>query len=207
MPNWVFNNLKVTGSAYDIGRLQEQLNKPVRTEFPKWSAGGLVPDTQYDPNPVFSFYNIISPDDWDAYYTEGQLEPLEGETSAETIYRGFATGNGWYNWNVRNWGCKWDVSDVDTNFDGLEGLFYSFSTPWAPPLPAMKKLAAQYPTLRLEFEYEEETGWGGAVHWENGVCVGATDYNEPSCHADYENRDRDCPCDGSEPIYDDCPSV
>ena len=39
----------------------------------------------------------------------------------------------WYQWNVNNWGTKWDICDVgildDTEEDSIS---FEFSTAWAP---------------------------------------------------------------------------
>jgi len=52
-------------------------------------------------NPVFAFWNIIKPTDMDTYYL--QKDPNEDKTV-------LFSGDNWYDWNVRNWGTKWDVA-------------------------------------------------------------------------------------------------
>jgi hypothetical protein len=72
----------------------------------------------------------------------------------------------WYDWNVNNWGTKWDVS-----FDSVERIDdntvqASFESAWAPPTVAYERL------LELGFEIEAfyyEPGMGFVGKWDNGV--------------------------------------
>ena len=62
----------------------------------------------------------------------------------------------WYDWNVANWGTKWDVGgDGQTDRIDPNTLQASFDSAWAPPCPAYEKLAA----LGFEIEaYYNEPG-------------------------------------------------
>lgn len=50
----------------------------------------------------------------------------------------------WYDWNVANWGTKWDVGGDDGLIQRLteNTLDASFESAWAPPCNAYEKLAA-----------------------------------------------------------------
>ena len=79
----------------------------------------------------------------------------------------------WYDWNVANWGTKWDV-----NLDSIERVdpntvSASFESAWAPPTTAYEKLCA------LGFEIE-------AMYYEPGMCfVGKWTGNEEDFFDDY----------------------
>ena len=65
-------------------------------------------------------------------------------------------GDNWYNWNVNNWGTKWDadpqVFDIDENNISLD-----FSTAWSPPI--------------YLYDYLTEQGWDvEALYSEPGMC-------------------------------------
>jgi len=45
--------------------------------------------------------------------------------------------NNWYDWNVANWGTKWDAYDTYT----FNEITTSFNTAWSPPIKAIQKLA------------------------------------------------------------------
>ena len=85
---------------------------------------------------VFSFFNIVSPTDNEDY------------------------NKNWYDWNIQNWGVKWDINQSEIN---LEGPFefddnmivsYNFNTPWESPYKAIKRLSEQYPDVIFSLEYE-----------------------------------------------------
>ena len=48
----------------------------------------------------------------------------------------------WYDWNVANWGTKWDVGGDDGLIDRVDAntLQASFDSAWAPPTVAYEKL-------------------------------------------------------------------
>jgi hypothetical protein len=74
----------------------------------------------------------------------------------------------WYQWNISNWGTKWDISDVyiDNNAEP-DSIEFSFSTAWAPPVEAFHTWAAG--DGRVEFSLE---------YWEPGCgFVGTTTYD------------------------------
>jgi hypothetical protein len=79
----------------------------------------------------------------------------------------------WYDWNVANWGTKWDIS-----FDSIERtdpntIQGSFESAWAPPVGAYEKLCA------MGFEIE-------AYYWEPGMCfVGKWTGDETDSFDDY----------------------
>jgi hypothetical protein len=100
-------------------------------------------------------------------------------------------GNHWYDWNVRNWGTKWDVAirhgeeypETELMEEDETSLSYRFNTAWSPPLPAIEKLSQQYPDLEFNLSYEEEQGWGGEYLFVDG------DGTEIES---YDNKCRDC---------------
>ena len=221
MPNWVYNTLVVSGDKVSLDAMREQLNKPITKNFPdhNWNTEtksyDIVPATQTYSNPVFAFWNVVAPTDLDAYY--GDSEKLDGENLIASIAKGFQVGMDWYNWNVRNWGTKWDiaVSDADkyanttleVNEDG--SLLYHFETAWSPVSEVISKLSEMYPSLSFDYEYEEEQGWGGSQLWENGEIVSEDTYDIPSSHADFQNHPfRECECQTNDDPswwYSDCP--
>ena len=221
MPNWVFNSLQVSGDKVSLDKLREQLNQPVTKHFPdtnydkeleKWVD---TPATQHYSNPVFSFWNVIAPTDLEAYY--GESYKSDNEDLIEKIKEEFAVGMDWYNWNVRNWGTKWDIcvsdgekySNTTLEIDEYGSLLYHFETAWSPVIEVIDALAQMYPELVFDYEYEEEQGWGGSHTWVNGEVTDTMEYDIPSSHADFEALDhRECNCQvDDDPTYwfKDCP--
>lgn len=190
MPNWCYNSLSISGDETLIADVKRKLNKPFVQTHDSWNktTGNMeLVQTQYS-NPVFAFHNIYNHTQ-DGISDEEYLKQPDHKQPLEEAL--MFKGNTWYDWNVRNWGTKWDVAihdedkypDTQLQDEGKDFLSYSFNTAWSPPLEAISKLSAQYPDLDFELSYEEETGWGGCVQFEAGNA------NELES---YENKCRDC---------------
>ena len=82
----------------------------------------------------------------------------------KVIPRPSSQDSNWYDWNINNWGSKWDCYDIgDENTENYEkGLIhYYFSTAWSPISKVIAELARQYPKLDFEYNYYE----GGSDFW------------------------------------------
>jgi hypothetical protein len=91
-----------------------------------------------------------------------------GEVVAEFDHE-VRTKNDWYYWNIRNWGCKWDVSDADRYLDLPYRVIYKFETPWSPPIEAITTLAKDYPDLNFSIKFiDEGDNFAGEVGWSGG---------------------------------------
>lgn len=185
MPNWTYNSLTIEGSKEDISAIKTQLNKPFQRQHDTWNkdTGKMeLQDVTYS-NPVFAFWNVVKPIDLETYNL--QKDPKHDNSIIDF------KGDNWYDWNVRNWGTKWDVAvhdgdeypETELVEEDETSLVYSFNTAWSPPLPAIEALSAQYPDVEFDLQFEEETGWGGNYLFSNGQ---GTEIES------YENKCRDC---------------
>lgn len=195
MPNWVFNTLTVEGTPAIVNKIKEQLNTPFTRVHEQWSMETNKMEKQLVTfsNPVFSFWNIIKPTDLDAYekQTDHANSPSLSDNFAEYM-KWTATQNDWYNWNINNWGTKWDVAVSDGEqypnteliHDEPNGenhvLVYRFNTAWSRPMGALLELSKQYPVL-FTLVYEEETGWGGETEILRGEVTAESEY-ESKCY-------------------------
>lgn len=88
----------------------------------------------------------------------------------------------WYNWNVANWGTKWNCGEVwhDRTTEEIteEGrTSYNFDTAWSPAEPVVAALAKQFPTLSITHRYcEGGMGFAGQVVYLNGNEATREDY-------------------------------
>jgi len=210
MPNWVYNGLTVEGNPSDITDMVAQLNKPFKQVHDNWDfeTQKMEKKLYTYPNPVFAFHNIYNhtednvSDDVYVSQPDHSKSPLD------------FSGNDWYNWNVRNWGTKWDVAVgpedkyPDTYVEGPTPngdnlvVYYNFNTAWSPPVPAIEKLSAQYPSLLFTLSYEEEQGWGGEGEWLRGENISVSEYGWKcrECDAELDETPYCEECD-----YDTCP--
>jgi hypothetical protein len=79
----------------------------------------------------------------------GSQRYLSEEISIKYIIKFGA--NNWYDWNIKNWGCKWNAYHQ----------FYSnnvivFDTAWNTPFEAINKLSIKYPYLEFSVQYADE---------------------------------------------------
>jgi hypothetical protein len=73
----------------------------------------------------------------------------------------------WYDFNVANWGTKWDISigqECDRDEDGL-GFNGGFDSAWSPPMGVVQKLVDQGFQVTL---YYHEPGMGFVGKYEDG---------------------------------------
>lgn len=65
----------------------------------------------------------------------------------------------WYDWQVANWGTKWDIGPIenltmDENGDGTYTIYTLFDSAWSPPVEAFKNLYEKYKSQGLELHLE-----------------------------------------------------
>lgn len=186
MPNWCYNSLSIEGSKEEISAIKTQLNQPFQRQHDQWNMETNqmeLLDTNYS-NPVFAFWNIVKPTNLEEYNKQSDHSLPMAE---QMLFK----GDNWYDFNVRNWGTKWDVAvrdgedypETELMEEDETSLAYRFNTAWSPPLPAIEALSAQYPDVEFNLSYEEETGWGGEYLFIDGNGTEIEVYN---------NKCRDC---------------
>jgi hypothetical protein len=204
MPNWVTNNVSVTAES--------------KTELDAFleKAKGEQSKIRNEGNEDFHFGAFVHPPDENLPYYKGEIkeEKPKGwdELSAEEkmSFTLAFSGRDWYDWNVTNWGTKWDAHSPYVHRTGEITATISFETAWSIPEPIFTAIAEQHPELTFEFWSEEEQGWGTEYHAKDGKLVLNTKWDIPDCHADYVRRDNEegCICsyeDDQDEWYSDCP--
>jgi len=202
MPNWVYNGLTIEGNPEQVDKLVEQMNKPF--VYSVNSNGDLafnIKQRKY-VNPIFAFHNVYSYKDagiTDEVYHAVPVFPEKFSLEFK--------GDDWYNWNLRNWGTKWDVAvaeddkSPDTYMEGPVAngenkvVYYNFNTAWSRPMDVLIKLSEQYPNLLMTLSYEEETGWGGECELLRGKVIS---------ESEYESQCRDCDAKDQMEWCEDC---
>jgi hypothetical protein len=201
MPNWVSNSVRVTGDKKELKRFAEQAGGSYTRKYQDIEGKWYEAESN---NEHLSFWNFVRPDDsiLDEYWgSERQDLSLEEQLQHKT--------NHWYDWNIRNWGCKWDASDV--YFEDWDGeLAYDFETPWGFPYEAIEAMVKQYPTLTFSVRFLEEQGWGGEALGMNGEFGYTDEWDIPCTHEEQMLHIGYCHCEEAneydiEYLYDDCP--
>jgi hypothetical protein len=120
-------------------------------------------------------------------------------------------GDNWYDWNVRNWGTKWDVAvhdgdkypETEITDENDVSIGYRFNTAWSPPIEVISVLAKQYPNCTFSLGFEEETGWGGEVEFNGEEMITLSEYTNKCRDCDAENTMDYCENECGE-ICDSC---
>lgn len=186
MPNWVTNTLTI---ECDNKELLAEVGARLRAPIP--SQKGHTEDY-----PEFSFWNIIKPEEsiLDEYFANADATQL-------------SNGNNWYNWNLRNWGCKWDARVHFANPEE-KVLTYEFDTPWSPPIQVIETLSANYPDLEINIRYVEEQGWGGEFYFQGGMTSEIDSWDIPETHEESVKAFGECwHCQDIGNLYQDCPEA
>jgi len=205
MPNWVSNSVRVTGDKEELKRFAEQAGRSYTRKYQDVEGKWYEAESN---NEHLSFWNFVRPDDsiLDEYWGS-ERQDLSLATIAEEKLQ-FRT-NHWYDWNIRNWGCKWDAKDV--YFEDWDGeLAYDFETPWSYPEDVLVAMVAQYPTLTFSIRFLEEQGWGGEALGMNGEFSITDEWDIPDTHEERMLHIGYCHCEEAneydiEYLYDDCP--
>jgi hypothetical protein len=230
MPNHVYTTLQVNGSPADVEAFIEKAAKPY-TSYHKGKQVELADGTfKYDADILWEreetdeimFWNFIRPEDevLDIYWGRAEEPKPEGyEEMSDTekfAWKLKFSGNGWYDWNVRNWGTKWDAYDQDGDEEmevyasGAASKSYRFATAWGIPEEVFRAMTEQHPELEFYFYSEEEQGWGAEMEGKEGELTTTKTWDIPESHEDHLALDRDCwACEGDEEDdwYADCPKA
>jgi hypothetical protein len=60
----------------------------------------------------------------------------------------------WYNWNINNWGTKWDV-EATSHYEDETSLEMEFDTAWGPPAGVFYQIKNEFPNLQISWFYHE----------------------------------------------------
>ena len=147
MPNWCSNHITVRGTNQaDIQRLAKALGEGKFCD-------AVIPCPE-DLQITAGFMGKDTPE-------QLELERREAENIKKYGYKN------WYDFQVANWGTKWDVdcSDVEVDDDGL-GFSGGFESAWSPPIQIAEALVEQGYEVTL---YYYEPGMGFCGKYEDGV--------------------------------------
>ena len=89
--------------------------------------------------------------------------PSDPKLYDDQVLEDGSTSQPWYDWNISNWGTKWNAINSHLERMGEDVAIYNFDTAWSPPMPVIDKLRKLFPTMGFFYRYEEEQGWGGEV--------------------------------------------
>ena len=148
MPNYCNNRLTIEG---DASALADFKKRNFAKNDPNYDGLCFTMQELYPtPNELLE---MTSPVMW-----RGDEADEDGKKEFEKHVEGLLEKYGhtdWYNWRVRNWGCKWDASESCIVEDSENVLSVEYDTAWAPNTGWVNFAAKVYPSLKFTLSFEE----------------------------------------------------
>lgn len=198
MPNWVQTKLVITGDVDTLDRLARQVSQPYDTEHynhmtntydKETVTGSFLLWNIIKPDDLDSYYERVKNEiEWEQRQKRtaepsepkqigeimnevfGNLPKIDMSEISEKIAFEHQFGMGWYNWNIRNWGTKWELNgNSSVERTKPNELIYYLSSAWSPPVEALDNLAKQYPEVTMTLKaHDEGDMFACEIHWEGG---------------------------------------
>ena len=174
MPNWTFNTITIKGERKDLDKFMADGVRekdgglylsswiPTPETFRKW-------DTTNHPNGEGlkvgdKWYDGLGDHDGQVV-TEELIEEFKRATEEQREKYGVV---GWYDYNVKTFGCKWD-SEVNVELTTDEKITLYAETPWSAPERWLRTLSEKYPTLTFFLHAEYEEGYWEDMEFGEGL--------------------------------------
>jgi len=176
MPNWVSTTMYIDGKDSDkllsIFRDCADNNKTVFDEF--------VPRPKTYSDYDTTNYSTYKDNGWRNLLEVGRPLPEQGSVRTRSgkvtkqYWRDFRKAEkeqkekygvvGWYDWNCKYWGTKWDASDL---YVSPHDNHVDFMTAWSFPEPILEMIAKNYDVV-IDGMFEEEGNFHGNFQVHNG---------------------------------------
>ncbi len=174
MPNWVSNTIKITGKNEDIEKYLSDANKYENGTI-RFSSWIPVPETfiKYDttnyPNGEgLEIGKKAGYKDDSPIATQELIDEYKAATKEQMEQYGVV---GWYDYNCKTYGCKWD-SPIDTECQVDGELTLSCETPWSPPINFFLTMSERYPKLIFDVTSDSiESGFYIRQLFEKGTAT------------------------------------
>ena len=208
MPNWVITKIYITGPEDKIKEFEGKCLRPNRgedgefqrtfsfnriKERPEELTNTISPspkpevrkvkDMQGNEIVVEVYRDIIN--DWDiqSSISRGEIppEPIPCNNATpdqqEELRQKYGSSN-WYDWNLDNWGTKWDCSDSHYT---EEDKILQFQTAWACPEKIIAEMKLVFPDLRFDGSYADEDFGSNVGYIEDGLLYPLENLSEEAC--------------------------
>lgn len=191
MPNRCYNSVTIYGPKEDIKKIRSY----IKTKTYYWLDKEWNKKVDKQTTFIDNFYPMP-----DVLRDSYKIDTRQDYTKRKS-YRWW-----WYEWRITNRWCKRDVSPYICQTSSAKQLFFTFDSPWWPPLKAMAELATLHPQCDIIHQYDE---WGMWFSWEANRYEWEMTYHEKYDDPYYGNGKEcnECWCiyDGSNPDewYDD----
>ena len=126
---------------------KNKLSKELKEEEIKWNK-----EKEY-------YLNLKSPNGWDLLYKKTYKKDFMAVVKNYVTCLKETGHIDWYDWNIDNWGCKWNADDASRDGNSL-----SFCTPWGAPYPIFHALTKQFTNVPFTVYINDEFSYGTNVY-------------------------------------------
>ena len=140
MPNWCYNRVSVYSENTDqVTELFDIFNNPE-------PFNALIPSPKWSETPN----------------EDGELPVIEEHKDADgkvlftthKFPKSGKTDDRWYDWQIQNWGTKWEPTDLSVEQCEQE-VELTFNTAWSPPEAICRAIRERYPDCSVSWFYDE----------------------------------------------------
>jgi hypothetical protein len=167
MPNWCNNEVNISGETEEVQRFKEFVRDKdldrIADDGNPFSFNSILPMPK-ELKGTRSPATIVTQEEYDSWVDDTNLgvgKPITQEMS-DRFNKEYGYAN-WYDWQIENWGTKWDASEAVLDEWDEDSLFYTFDTAWSPPEGIYNELTKLFPNLSISWFYREDgmqtAGW------------------------------------------------
>ena len=140
MPNWCYNRVSMYSENIDqVTELFDIFNNPE-------PFNALIPSPKWSETPN----------------EDGELPVLEEhkDSDGKVLFtthkfpKSGKTDDRWYDWQINNWGTKWEPTDISVE-QCDEELELTFNTAWSPPEDICRAIRNKYPDVTVSWFFDE----------------------------------------------------
>ena len=140
MPNWCYNRVSVYSENTDqVTELFDIFNNPE-------PFNALIPSPKWSETPN----------------EDGELPVIEEhkDSDGKVLFtthkfpKSGKTDDRWYDWQIQNWGTKWEPADLSVEQCEQE-VELTFNTAWSPPEAICRAIRERYPDCSVSWFYDE----------------------------------------------------
>jgi hypothetical protein len=175
MPNWTFNQIRITGEKAHLDKFMADAirheNNASGFSLSSWLP---IPETflKYDTTNHPNGEGLRIGEKWwdglgdhgDQVVTEELIEEFKHATKEQREKYGVV---GWYDYNLKTFGCKWD-SEVNVDSVCDDEINLSTDTPWSAPENWLRTISKNYPELVFNLHAIYEEGFWEEMNFHNG---------------------------------------
>ena len=186
MPNWTFNTITVRGNKESLKKMMADARVYPNGSL-SLSSWFPVPETfiKYDTTNHPDGKGLKVGEEWwdglgkhEGVVTEELIQEFKDATREQREKYGVV---GWYDYNCKMYGVKWD-SELTVESKGETEIVLAGDTPWSAPDAWLMRMSEKYPDLVFENHAEYEEGFWEDTVYENGdgdqVGTGEMDWGD-----------------------------